>query len=272
MFELSLLAAAATLATALASPAVDDEMSPPPPPQGDVAPPAPRRPAPRDRGLLAGPEVDPAAAEGRQPFGRGDRSRSGGGEGQGPMAQRLERGMSMLVAAIRKTEPTPEEAEKIRAYFAGMREKAAKLGEENGTKLRDLLRMRRDAVESGESTEAIDREIQALRSSVVDPRKVVEEVSALLSPERRVKLRENLEAARREAAERARRERVRGGRPDGDAMSDDAMSDSPMSDRPARDRRMQDRGDRPQRGRGDRPPLDLGETPPPPPKSTPPAN
>lgn len=236
--------------------------APPSPPATVDAPPPP---AQRDRGILAGPDVDPGAREGRQSFGRGDRP-AGREGGDRAGAEPLGRMMATLVAALRQLEPTPEQQVAIRAYFAEVREKAAKFAEEDGKRMRDLMRIRRDLVRDGQPTEEVDAELAKLREKVVEPRKVVADIEKLLDPDRAEQLREALAKARREAAERARRERGergRPGRPGPDGMMDDApMGDPMMGDDAPRPR---ERGGRPGRGRGGQPPLDLGDAPAPPP-------
>jgi hypothetical protein len=251
MHWLAGFAVAATAATSLLAA---------PPPAGETPP-----PASPDRGILSGPDVDSKARDGRQPFGRGERP---GGQ---PGAEReggepLGRMMAMLVASLREVAPSDEQQVAIRAYFAEMREKAAKFGEEDGKRLRDLTRIRRELVRDGQPTAEVDAELATLREKVVEPRKVVAEIEKLLDPERAAKLRESLAKARREAAERMRRERGERGRP-GRATQDGMMDEGPMGDPMMDDaRRPRDRDGRQGRGRGSKqPPLDLGETPPPPP-------
>lgn len=247
-------AVAATAATSLAA-------SPPPPPPGEAPPP----PAARDRGILSGPEVGAGAKGGRESFGRGERpAGQRGAERDG--GEPLERAMTALVAALREVQPTEEQQSAIRAYFAGVREKAAKFAEEDGKRMRDLMRIRRDLVRDGQPTREVDAELATLREKVVEPRKVVSDIEKLLDAERAGKLRETLAKARREAAERMRRERGERGRP-GRPAQDGLMDDGPMGDPTMDDGpRRRDRGARQGRGRGSQPPpLDLGEAPMPPP-------
>lgn len=251
---MAIVAGAAT--TLLAAP-------PPPPAPSDV----PSPPAQRDRGILAGPDVDPGAREGRQSFGRGERS--GGREGADRAGgEPLGRMMATLVAAIRQVEPTEDQQLAIRAYFAEVREKAAKFAEEDGKRMRDLMRIRRDLVRDGQPTEEVDAELAKLREKIVEPRKVVSDIEKLLDPTRAEQMREALAKARRDAADRMRRERGERGRegrparPGPDGMMDDGPMGDPMmgEDSP----RPRDRGGRQGRGRGGQaPPLDLGETAPP---------
>jgi hypothetical protein len=229
------------------------------PPSGEAPPPSP---AAGDRGLLSGPEVDPGARDGRQSFGRGER----GGERAG--GEPLGRMMATLVSALREVQPSEEQQLAIRAYFAEVREKAAKFAEEDGKRMRDLMRIRRDLVRDEASTEEVDAELATLRAKVVEPRQVVVDIEKLLDAERAAKLRESLAKARREAAERMRRERGERGRPGRggqDGAMDGAPMDGPMMDDAPRNR---ERGDRPGQGRGrnrQAPPLDLGDAPLPPP-------
>ena len=232
--------------------------APPPPVPGD----APTLPAARDRGILAGPEVDRGSRDGRQSFGRGERpaGREGADRAGGEPLGRM---MATLVTALRQVEPTEAQQEAIRAYFAEVREKAAKFAEEDGKRMRDLMRIRRDLVRDGQPTEEVDAELATLREKVVEPRKVVTDIEKLLDPARAEQLREALAKARREAAERMRRERGerRGsGRPGPDGMMGDApMGDPTMADDAPRSR---ERGARQGRGRGGQsPPLDLGDAP-----------
>ena len=231
--------------------------APPPPAPGD----APTPPAARDRGILAGPEVDRGARDGRQPFGRGERP--AGREGAERGGEPLGRMMTTLVTVLRQVEPTAEQQEAIRVYFAEVREKAAKFAEEDGKRMRDLMRIRRDLVRDGQPTEEVDAELATLREKVVEPRKVVTDIEKMLDPARAEQLREAIAKARREAAERMRRERGergRPGRPGPDGMMDDApMGDPAMGDDAPRSR---ERGARQWRGRGGQsPPLDLGDAP-----------
>ena len=231
--------------------------APPPPAPGD----APTPPAARDRGILAGPEVDRGALDGRQPFGRGERP--AGREGAERGGEPLGRMMTTLVTALRQVEPTAEQQEAIRVYFAEVREKAAKFAEEDGKRMRDLMRIRRDLVRDGQPTEEVDAELATLREKVVEPRKVVTDIEQMLDPARAEQLREALAKARREAAERMRRERGergRPGRPGPDGMMDDApMGDPAIGDDAPRSREL---GARQGRGRGGQsPPLDLGDAP-----------
>ena len=231
--------------------------APPPPAPGD----APTPPAARDRGILAGPEVDRGARDGRQPFGSGERP--AGREGAERGGEPLGRMMTTLVTALRQVEPTAEQQEAIRVYFAEVREKAAKFAEEDGKRMRDLMRIRRDLVRDGQPTEEVDAELATLREKVVEPRKVVTDIEQMLDPARAEQLREAIAKARREAAERMRRERGergRPGRPGPDGMMDDApMGDPAMGDDAPRSR---ERGARQGRGRGGQsPPLDLGDAP-----------
>jgi hypothetical protein len=241
------LAVAASAATTLCAAPPSSEASSPPP-------------AARDRGLLSGPEVDPGARDGRQSFGRGER----GAEREG--GEPLGRMMATLVAALREVQPSEEQQLAIRAYFAEVREKAAKFAEEDGKRMRDLMRIRRDLVRDGASTEEVDAELAPLREKVVEPRKVVADIEKLLDPERAAKLRESLAKARREAAERMRRERGERGRP-GREGQDGAMGDAPMGDPMMDDAPgARDRGAREGRRRDRQaPPLDLGDAPVPPP-------
>ena len=231
--------------------------APPPPAPGD----APTPPAARDRGILAGPEVDSGARDGRQPFGRGERpaGREGAERGGEPLGSM----MTTIVTVLRQVEPTAEQQEAIRVYFAEVREKAAKFAEEDGKRMRDLMRIRRDLVRDGQPTEEVDAELATLREKVVEPRKVVTDIEKMLDPARAEQLREAIAKARREAAERMRRERGergRPGRPGPDGMMDDApMGDPAMGDDAPRSR---ERGARQGRGRGGQsPPLDLGDAP-----------
>lgn len=239
-------------ATLLAAPALasSDDSPTQPPAMGDPPAPPPAKDGAkgRDRGFLGGPPVDPLAAEGRQGFGREGRPGAGGARGEG-------RAMAMLVDAVKKTEPTPEQSEAIQLYLGEVREKARRFSEEHGEEMRQLMRVRGELVRAGEPTDEVDAKLADLRAKVVNPREVVEKVTSLLDPERQEKLRDFMEAARRAAMEDARRRR--GGDEPGMKGDGFATGADPMRDGPRRGRG----GDAPRRRGAEAPPLDLGDGP-----------
>lgn len=237
-------------ATLLAAPALasSDDSPKQPPATGEQPAPPPSKGGGknRDRGLLGGPSVDPLAAEGRQGFGREGRPGAAGARPEG-------RAMAMLVDAVKKTEPTPEQSAAIQLYLEEVREKARRFSDEHGEEMRQLMRVRGELVRAGEPTDEVDAELAVLRAKVVNPREIVEKVTSLLDPERQEKLGDFIEAARRAAMEDARRRR--GGEAPG--MKDGAATGAdPMREGPRRPR-----GDAPRRRGQDAPPLDLGDGP-----------
>jgi len=194
-----------------------------------AAPPSSTPPGSSDRGLLGGPDVDAAAAEGRGRFGPGE-GRMGpnergerGARGARPGIRRF----AMLAMAVRDAEPTPEQAASIRAYLGEIRERAQAFAKEHGEEMRKLVRVRRELVADGGDLTEVDAEILELRSGFVKAGEILENLQERLAPEQREKFRTSLEGQVRAAMERMREvrrgampaePRRRGGRADGPAM------------------------------------------------------
>ncbi len=216
-----------------------------------------RREVPQPRGPLGGPRVSPP----EEPVGR-DRTARERGErpqrpGRGEAAMPGGREVAEILAAVRRSEPTPEQQQAIRELLASTQAATRTLMKELAGEFRQLLSIRREllaAEASAEQLAEVDARIAELRAKIVDPKSFEKQVLDRLDPPRQAIVRETLEAARKADASAPGRggKDARGGRPGAERDASKARQ------------RLRDRvGPRERRDRGDQapPPREDSGTP-----------